>query len=235
MTEIAVAFDVESLDRALALDAVLGEGTELAKLGLRLFTGAGPEVVRALTARGRRVFLDLKLHDIPNTVRGAAAEAARLGAELITVHALGGPEMIRAAVDGAGSVGKKTGVLAVTLLTSLEADHLPPGFQRPFMLHRTLADMLVMSETVGARGIVCSAADLPGIREHHPGPFFAVTPGIRPLGLPAHDQRRVTTVSEAVRLGSSLIVVGRAITDAQDPHAALEQVRAECEAAASIG
>ena len=235
MTEIAIAFDVESLDRALVLEAELGEGPELAKVGLRLFTHAGPEVVRVLRARGRRVFLDLKLHDIPNTVHGAAAEAARLGAELITVHALGGPAMIAAAVEGAASVGKETGVVAVTLLTSHEPDGLPPGFQRPFLLHRTLAEMLTMAERAGARGIVCSAADLPGIRELHPAPFFAVTPGIRPAGLPAHDQRRVTSVREAVRLGSSLIVVGRAITGAEDPHAALEEVRAECAATASLG
>ena len=100
MTELAIAFDVESLEQAIALDTALGEGPEYAKIGLQLFTSAGPQAVRALRARGRRVFLDLKLHDIPNTVKGAAGEAAKLGAELLTVHAMGGAEMIRAAVDG---------------------------------------------------------------------------------------------------------------------------------------
>ena len=233
MTEIAVALDVESLDQALELERRLGEGPELAKVGLQLFGNAGPEVVRALRARGRRVFLDLKLHDIPNTVWGAAAAAARLGAELITVHALGGAAMVGAAVEGAASAGGRTEVVAVTLLTSLEPQNLPPGFERPFALHRRLAEMLEMAERSGARGIVCSAADLPGVREFHPAPFFAVTPGIRPAGLAAHDQRRVTTPGEAVRLGSSLIVVGRSITDQADPRAALERVRAECQAAVS--
>ena len=98
MTELAIAFDVATLEQAVALDRALGEGPELAKIGLQLFTAAGPAAVRALRDRGRRVFLDLKLHDIPNTVRGAAGEAAKLGAELLTVHALGGGDMIRAAV-----------------------------------------------------------------------------------------------------------------------------------------
>src|SRR5258707_13867652 len=126
MSEIAIAFDVESSDQALALDRKLGEGPELAKVGLQLFSAAGPEVVERLRARGRRVFLDLKLHDIPNTVQGAAAQASRLGADLITVHAMGGEAMIEAAVRGIASAGGETRVVAVTLLTSLAPRALPP-------------------------------------------------------------------------------------------------------------
>ncbi len=232
MTEIAIAFDVETSEQALALDRRLGEGPELAKVGLQLFTAAGPQVVSALRARGRRVFLDLKLHDIPHTVQGAAAEAARLGAELLTVHAMGGGPMIEAAVRGIAAAGGTTGVVAVTLLTSLEPRDLPPGFARPFELHRTLAAQLQVAEGAGARGIVCSAADLPGVRKHHPAPFYAVTPGIRPAGAEAQDQRRVATVNDAVRMGSSLLVLGRAVYGAADPHAALEAARAERDAAA---
>lgn len=233
MTEIAVAFDVATIESALALDERLGPGAELAKVGLQLFTAAGPGAVRALRARGRRVFLDLKLHDIPNTVEGAAAEAARLGAELLTVHATGGEEMVAAAVRGAAA-GGGAGVVAVTLLTSLDERNLPPGFQQPFALHTVVAELLALTERAGAKGIVCSAADLPRVRERHPAPFYAVTPGIRPSGGGTQDQKRVTTVAEAVQLGSSLLVLGRAITAAPDPRAALEAARAECRAAAAL-
>lgn len=227
MSEIAVAFDVSTLEEALALDDRLGRGPEYAKVGLELFAAAGPAAVLALKARGRRVFLDLKLHDIPNTVRGAAAAAARLGADLLTVHALGGAAMVAAAVEGVRSAGGTTQVVAVTLLTSLDPRELPPGMACPCDLPRTVAAMLEMSLAAGARGIVCAAPDLPGVRALHPAPFFAVTPGIRPAGGAAHDQKRVTTVAEAVRLGSGLLVLGRAITAASDPGAALAAARAE--------
>ncbi|MBI5710251.1 MAG: orotidine-5'-phosphate decarboxylase, partial [Candidatus Eisenbacteria bacterium] len=197
----AIAFDVETLEAALALDERLGPGPEVAKVGLQLFAAAGPAAVRALKERGRRVFLDLKLHDIPNTVRGAAAAAGALGADLITVHATGGEEMVRAAVEGAASAGQGTRVVAVTLLTSLDPAALPPGFARPFDLEATVAALLELSERAGALGIVCSAADLAALKARRQGrPFFSVTPGIRPGGDPAHDQKRVATVAEAVAL-----------------------------------
>lgn len=231
MTDLAVAFDVPTLADALALDERLGAGPEFAKVGLQLFTAAGPDAVRALKARGRRVFLDLKLHDIPHTVEGAAGEAAKLGADLLTVHATGGAEMIAAAVAGIRSAGGGTQVVAVTLLTSLDPARLPPGFERPFPLHARIADLLALAEGAGAKGIVCSASDLAGVRAHHPAPFFAVTPGIRPAGGDAHDQRRVATVAEAVRLGAGLLVLGRAVTAASDPAASLAACRAERDAA----
>ncbi|MEO5618073.1 MAG: orotidine-5'-phosphate decarboxylase, partial [Candidatus Eisenbacteria bacterium] len=233
VSELAIAFDLPSLEAALALDARLGAGPEYAKVGLQLFTAAGPEAVRALKARGRRVFLDLKLHDIPNTVKGAAGEAARLGADLLTVHATGGGDMIAAAVDGIRGAGGNTQVVAVTLLTSLDPQRLPPGFEQPFPLHRRIADLLALAENAGARGIVCSPGDLEGVRAHHPAPFYAVTPGIRPAGGDAHDQKRVATVSEAVALGASLLVLGRAVTAAADPAAALAACRAERDSASA--
>jgi orotidine-5'-phosphate decarboxylase len=227
MTECAVAFDVDTLDQALELDRRLGTGPEYAKIGLQLFTSAGPDAVRALAARGRRVFLDLKLHDIPNTVRGAAAAAAGLGVELITVHALGGPDMIGAAVEGASRGAHTARIVAVTLLTSQDPERLPPGFARPFALHRVVAEQLEMAEREGASGIVCSAADLAGIRAHHAQPFYSVTPGIRPASSSNDDQKRVTTVAEAVRAGASLLVLGRAVTAAADPAEALARARDE--------
>ena len=231
MSEIAIAFDVATLDQALALDERLGAGNEIAKVGLQLFTAAGPDVVRRLRERGRRVFLDLKLHDIPNTVGGAATEAARLGADLLTVHAMGGEAMVHAAVQGIGAAGGATRVVAVTLLTSHDPARLPAGFARPFELHATLAAQLEMVERAGARGIVCSAADLEGVRALRRAPFFAVTPGIRPAGGATQDQARVATIGEAVRRGASVLVLGRAITAAPDVGAALDRARAERDSA----
>jgi orotidine-5'-phosphate decarboxylase len=228
--EFAIAFDVPTLEQALALDDRLGSGPEYAKVGLQLFTRHGADAVRALTARGRRVFLDLKLHDIPNTVAGAAAEAAHHGAELLTVHAAGGEAMIRAAADGIARAGGKTRVVAVTVLTSLDPAAMPPGFASPFAMADVQAELLAMSLRAGAAGIVCSPADLPELRRRHPAPFYSVTPGIRPAGESAQDQKRVATVAEAVTAGASLLVLGRAVTAAADPRAALQRAREERDA-----
>ena len=223
--EFAIAFDVPTLEMALALDQRLGRGPEYAKVGLELFTACGPEAVRALKAQGRRVFLDLKLHDIPNTVRGAAASAAGLGADLLTVHATGGAAMVAAAVQGIQSAGGTTRVVAVTLLTSLDPSGMPPGFARPFDLHAVAAALTAEAESAGALGVVCSAADLRGVRDKLGRPFYAVTPGIRAAGADAHDQKRVATVDSAVRDGASLLVLGRAVTAASDPAQALAAAR----------
>jgi orotidine-5'-phosphate decarboxylase len=225
--EFAIAFDVPTLDAALALDTRLGEGPEYAKLGLELFVSAGPEALKALKARGRRVFLDLKFHDIPNTVKGAAASAARIGADLLTVHATGGPAMVAAAVEGIREAGGSTQVVAVTLLTSLDPADMPPGFTKPFDLHDVAARLTDQAIRAGALGVVCSAADVAGLRARLGRDFFSVTPGIRPAGGEAHDQKRVATVESAVRDGASLLVLGRAITAAADPRAALVAARAE--------
>ncbi len=226
-TEIAVAFDVPTLAEALALEERLGEGPEFAKLGLELFTAEGPEVVRAFKARGRRVFLDLKLHDIPNTVSGAAASAARHGADLLTVHATGGAAMVHAAVDGIRSIGGTTQVIAVTVLTSLDPERMPPGFARPFDLALHAAGLTRMALDAGAHGIVCAAPDLPALRDAIGRPFYAITPGIRMAGGATHDQKRVATVKSATQAGASLLVLGRAVTEAANPREALLAVRAE--------
>jgi orotidine-5'-phosphate decarboxylase len=231
VTEIAIAFDVPTLERALELDETLGPGEEFAKIGLELFAAAGPAAVRALRERGRRVFLDLKLHDIPNTVHGAARAAARLGAELLTVHATGGHAMVAAAVSGAAEGNPETRIVAVTLLTSLDAYSMPPGFEQPLHMSMVLPRLLAMAESAGAHGIVCAATDLATIRAMRREPFFAVTPGIRPAGGARDDQRRVTTIAEAVRLGSGMLVLGRPITGAPSPREALEAARAERDAA----
>ena len=230
-TGIAIPFDVPTLADALALDQRLGPGPELAKIGLELFAAEGPRAVTALRERGRGVFLDLKLHDIPNTVRGAAAAAARTGAELLTIHATGGRAMIEAAVAGIRSTGGTTRVVAVTILTSLDAASVPPGFEQPFVTERVVAKLLALAEEAGAAGIVCAPTDLAPVRRLHGRPFFSVTPGIRPAGSPTQDQARVSTITDAVREGASLIVLGRAVTAAPDPAAALAAARRERDAA----
>jgi len=226
VSEIAIAFDVGTLDQALELDRRLGPGPEMAKIGLELFTAAGPAAVAALRERGRRVFLDLKLHDIPNTVRGAARSASGLGAELLTVHGGGGAAMVAAAVQGARERGD-LGIVVVTVLTSLDATNLPPGFEHPFFPDLVALGMLRVALAAEARGIVCSALELPALRAAHGSPFFAVTPGLRPKGGEAHDQARVATIGEAVRAGAGLLVLGRAVTAAPDPCKALEAARRE--------
>jgi orotidine-5'-phosphate decarboxylase len=234
-SEIAIAFDVPALEEALALDRALGDGPELAKVGLELFASAGPDAVRALRDRGRRVFLDLKLHDIPNTVRGAAAAEGRTGAELVTVHGLGGEAMIAAAVEGAKQSSTATRIVVVTLLTSLDPADPPAGLERPLSVDRVAAEILASAERAGALGIVCSARDLPGIQALHPEPFFAVTPGIRPAGSPSHDQQRVATIAEAAAAGASLVVLGRAITSARSPREALEIAREQLRSTHAAG
>jgi len=232
--DFAIAFDVSTLAEALALDEQLGAGDEFAKLGLELFTAEGPAVVRAFKARGRRVFLDLKLHDIPNTVQGAAASAARLGADLLTVHATGGSEMIAAAVAGIRAAGGATRVVAVTILTSHDPARMPPGFAMPFDLAATATALTRAALDAGAAGIVCAAPDLKRVREELGPEFYAVTPGIRMSGGETHDQKRVATVEGAVRDGASLLVLGRAVTAAADPRAALYAARAERDRALEV-
>ncbi len=226
--EIAIALDVENLEAAAALERRVGPGEEWVKIGLELFTSAGPPAVEAMRARGRRVFLDLKLHDIPSTAERAAAAAASLGVELLTVHASGSAEMVSAAVRGAASAGGGARVVAVTLLTSLSADRMPPGFIQPFPAEAVVVELTRMALAAGAAGVVCSGAELAGLRRQIAQPFFAVTPGIRGSGEAAQDQRRTATVAEAVAAGADLLVIGRPVTRAADPAAALAHFREEC-------
>jgi len=185
-------------------------------VGLELFTAAGPEVVRALRARGRRVFLDLKLHDIPNTVAGAAKSAAALGAEMLTVHAAGGASMVRAAVETAGSVR----ILAVTVLTSLAEGALPASFPPDTKVEDLVLRLAEEALQAGAQGLVCSGAEVRALRKRFGAAPLLVVPGTRPHGAGHGDQARVVSPKEALDGGASWLVVGRAVTGAADPRAA---------------
>ncbi len=219
---LAIALDVEQADAALRLAGSLAGVASVFKVGLELFTAAGPEIARGISWHGK-LFLDLKLHDIPNTVEGAARAAARLGASYLTVHAAGGRAMIEAAVRGAGPA---TQILAVTVLTSLSADDLaetglagPPGAAALRLGQLALA--------AGAAGLVCSPAEVGALRAAlGPRPLLVV-PGIRPEGSARGDQQRVGTPGDAIRAGANLLVVGRPIREAPAPRAAAEAILGE--------
>ncbi|HEY9429051.1 MAG TPA: orotidine-5'-phosphate decarboxylase, partial [Gemmatimonadaceae bacterium] len=221
---VIVALDVPSAERALALAELLGPNCDFVKVGSELFTAAGPRVVRDLASGEgggvrRDIFLDLKFHDIPATVRGGARSAAALGATLLTVHASGGREMIEAAVEGAGP---ECGVLAVTILTSLDAQVLGEVWGRPVAdLTGEALRLADIARSAGAHGVVCSGHEAAAIRERHGDALKLLVPGIRLAGGDVHDQRRVVTPASAVAAGASYLILGRAVTAADDPLAAL--------------
>ena len=233
---VITALDTPTADAALALAAAFGASGHFVKVGMELFTAAGPPVVRDLVAAGCDVFLDLKYKDIPNTVAGAVRSASALGVSLITLHADGGLRMLQAAANAAaeapiGPLGRRPALLGVTVLTSLteaELDAVHPGGGS--LCDRILRQASVVRDS-GCDGIVCSAADLSALRAEFGDSLLAVTPGIRPAGGDLGDQRRVTTPSEAIAAGADFIVVGRPITQAPNPAAALAAITKEIEQA----
>ena len=223
---IVVALDYPSADAALAMARRIDPARCRVKVGMELFTAAGPAVLEALHGLGFDVFLDLKFHDIPNTVAGACRAAAAHGVWMANVHAGGGRRMMEAARDAAdGGGGKRPLVVAVTVLTSMDRDDLAETGTGAALPGRVRALARLAGEC-GLDGVVCSAADLGGLRgifdAFGPG-FLRVTPGIRLAG-DAGDQRRVATPGDAIRAGASHIVVGRPVTGAPDPIAALDAI-----------
>ncbi len=214
---LVVAVDLSARDEILRLvDTVRGTvGTF--KIGLQAFIGNGPAIVREIVASGERVFLDLKIHDIPNTAKHAIAAAAASGASIATVHAAGGESMLRACAH------ESMLVLAVTVLTSLdEADLLQIGFGGNAMVNAVrLAEL---AKLAGLRGVVASPLEIQPIRAACGEDFVILTPGIRPAGSDAGDQRRTMTPREAIAAGADYIVVGRPITNAADPRSAALRV-----------
>ncbi len=225
---LIVALDVSNAAQARSLVTELGDCVSLFKVGKQLFTAEGPAVVRDLVASGRKVFLDLKFHDIPNTVAEAVRAAARLGASMLTVHASGGAKMLRAATDAAGRGGPM--VLGVTVLTSLDDSDL----QEIGVSGRVLDQVLRLAALVrsnGCGGVVASPNEVRAIRQTLGSGFAIVTPGIRPAGQSAGDQARVATAADAIRAGATHLVVGRPIAAAPDPAAAARAISQEIEEA----
>jgi orotidine-5'-phosphate decarboxylase len=215
---LIVALDVSSTAAAQKIVAAVGESALAYKVGMQLYTAEGPAIVRELVSSGRRVLLDLKYHDIPNTVGAAVREAAELGVSMLTVHASGGGKMLRAAVDAARAVDSDLLVLAVTVLTSLDDPDLNTLGIRGSVLDQVLR-VAALALSNGCGGVVASAHEAAALREEFGRDFVIVTPGVRPAGSVADDQARVVTPSEAIAAGASYIVVGRPITDARDPAA----------------
>ena len=221
-TTAIVALDVQTAEDALRIVDALGPSCHFYKVGLELFTAAGPSVVTRVLERGNQVFLDLKLHDIPNTVRGAAKSAAALGARLLTVHAIGGAAMVEAAVEGAGA---NLGILAVTVLTSFDDASLASATGRPNVsAKKEVARLAEVAANARAHGIVCSGAEAAGMHERYGDRLALLVPGIRMSGGASHDQKRVITPSGAAAAGARYIILGRAVTTAVDPRAAMETV-----------
>ena len=217
-----VALDFPSAEVALKMVERIGDACKFYKVGGELFTAAGPQVVQALRALGNDVFLDMKLHDIPNTVRGAARSAAAIGAKLLTVHASGGREMIAAAVEGAGG---RCGILGVTILTSLDAATLRSAWGRKTLeVYGEVLRLAGDCAAEGAHGVVCSGLEAAKIGAKYGDKLKLLVPGIRVTGGKADDQKRAVTAAEAAKAGAIYIVLGRMITEAKDPKAELMAV-----------
>ena len=226
-----VALDVSSGDEALRLARTLESQCSFFKVGSELFTAAGPDVVRVLRDEvGADVFLDLKFHDIPNTVAGAVRSAARLGVRLLTVHASGGLPMLQAAqLAAAEESGGECGLLAVTALTSLDPPVLALAWGRTDALEieREVLRLAELAAEAALHGIVCSGAEVGAVRARFGERLAPLVPGIRLAGGASHDQARVITPSAAQAAGARYLILGRAVTAAADPAAAMERVLAE--------
>ncbi len=234
-SRLAVALDLATREAILEVARRLAPETGVLKLGLEAFVSQGPDLVREIAAAGARVFLDLKLHDIPNTVGRAAAAAVSTGASILNCHAAGGPAMMAAFGDEARTAAAKAGLprpslIAVTVLTSLDAAALAriglagsPG--------EAAVRLAVLAKESGLDGVVCSPEEIAAIRSACGRDFLLVVPGVRPAGAETGDQKRVATPGEAIRAGADLLVVGRPILAAKDPVAAARAIVAEIAAA----
>jgi len=225
---ILAALDVPTADEALRLVQQLAPVSGGFKVGSELFAAAGPDIVRRIRDLGATVFLDLKFHDIPNTVARAVAAAARLDVQMLTVHASGGTEMLKAAEQAARETADQLGqspplVLGVTVLTSLDNDALSQVGLEPDV-SRQVRRLAQLASQAGLRGLVCSPREVAELRQMLPAAMQLVIPGIRPIVVAGDDQKRTLTPREALALGADWLVIGRPICAAQDPRTAAEQI-----------
>ena len=223
---LIVALDVPTAHAAGEIVRELGDFVSFYKVGLQLFTAEGPTFVRELTASGHKVFLDLKLHDIPNTVASAVKSVSSLGIDLLTIHGNGGSQMMRAAVEAAASVSKRPRILAVTVLTSFTEQELASTG-----IHGGVADqvsrMAALAVEAGCDGVVASALELPLLRRQMGDEPVILIPGVRPKGSAAGDQARTAEPGEAITAGATYLVVGRPITASTNRRAAAEEIQKE--------
>lgn len=223
---VIVALDFATAREALAFTANLSPQSCRLKIGIELFTSAGPTLVDALVQKGFDVFLDLKFHDIPSTVARACAAAARLGVWMLNVHALGGTAMLSASREAVDDSARRPLLLGVTMLTS----HSNTDLQELGLIDGSEAQVVRLARLVqqaGLDGVVCSAREAPALRKVHGAEFCLVTPGIRPMGSPTGDQQRVATPLAAIQAGADYLVIGRPITQAADPMGVLMAINRE--------
>ena len=225
--DVIIACDFSSAEDTLNfLDKFEGK-KPFVKIGMELFYAGGPEMVKRLKARGHKIFLDLKLHDIPNTVKKAMSVLAKLDVDMTNVHASGACKMMEAAVEGLRSNGSDAVLIAVTQLTSTSEEQLHEDLLVGSSMEETVAHYAANAKKSGLNGVVCSPLESPVVRANCGADFVTVTPGVRLAGDAVGDQQRVTTPAKAKELGSDYIVVGRSITAAEDPVAAYERCVAE--------
>jgi orotidine-5'-phosphate decarboxylase len=223
---LIVALDVKSSATAFRLVDQLGEAVSFYKVGSPLFTRSGPDIVKKLKANGKRVFLDLKFHDIPNTVGHAVSAAAAMNVDLLTIHASGGAAMIKAARDAAGEDGPR--ILAVTVLTSFGVDDAEQVWGKQLNSFREeVARLGQLAADSGAHGVIASPLEAETLKRRHGAEFLVVTPGIRPAGSKSGDQVRTATPGDAIRAGADYLVVGRPIIEAKDPVTVVAQMQEE--------
>lgn len=220
---LIVALDVETLDEAKALVQKLKDSVDIYKIGSQLFTAYGPQAVREVTSQGKKVFLDLKFHDIPNTVANSVTSATSLGVFMMTIHTAGGREMMEAAVKAAHAKARAMNILrplivGVTVLTSAALEESTQA---------KVLERARLSKSAGLDGVVASAQEVALLRRELGGDFVIVTPGIRPAGVDKGDQQRVATPADAIKNGSSFLVVGRPVVAAKEPCAAAKAILEE--------
>lgn len=231
---LVIALDVDSDTEALDIVASLKDVAGLFKVGHQLFTAYGPGIVRRIIAQGCRVFLDLKYHDIPNTAAKASAEAVKLGVSIFNVHALGGLDMMKAAVEAATETAAKQGLpvpimLAVTVLTSMDEKSLRRELKITRSLPREVSHLARLAQRAGMHGVVASPQEIRMLRRAIRGAFVILTPGVRPDWAGKDDQKRTMTPGEAVAAGADYIVVGRPVLKASDRQAAVRKILEEIE------
>ena len=228
MAELIVALDVNTREEAVAKVKAIGEGVDFYKIGLELFTAEGPDVVKAVKDLGKRVFLDLKFHDIPRTVERAVKSGGKLGVDLMTIHSVGGKAMIQAAAQAAAEFGAAAPkILAVTVLTSLDQTDLEDVGIKGRTPAEQVEAMAKFAIENGANGLVCSPKEVGNLSKLLKAGTLFITPGVRPAGSAVGDQKRVATPAEAVRDGATHLVVGRPILAAADPVAAAKAILSE--------
>lgn len=232
---LITALDYPTFDQAKALVEELGDAVTFYKVGMELFYGAGPDMIRYLKDKNKKVFLDLKLQDIPNTVAHSLAVLTRLGADIMNVHAVGGPKMMAEGVKAVREAARELGrpaprLIAVTVLTSMDENQWKPlNYAKP--IGEEVLDLAALTKESGLDGVVASPREAAGIRQRCGKDFLIVTPGVRPAWAAANDQSRIATPAAAIRNGSTHLVVGRPITKAENKQEAVRKILEEMEGA----